>query len=235
MYRDVKFKMQPLEWVEEDLRELAEIAPRPSRLLSANPLALSYDRLLPYLELIRKYLPKMEYVYAATRVTDIRNKTVEQLKAMKELGVREISLGVESGDDWTLDRINKGYHAEDIFEQCGKLTEAGVAFWMTFLNGVAGKEHSRDHAVHSAEIFSQCRPMLVGTGGLTLFPGTPLLEEAQRGEFTPLSEQEMLEELKLFVENLTCDCAFITHHTVSGQNLTGPNLTNMALFFHEIA
>ena len=32
----------------------------------------------------------------------------------------------------------------------------------------------------------------------------------------------MLEELKLFVENLTCDCAFITHHTVAA-NLTGPN------------
>ena len=63
--------------------------------------------------------------------------------------------------------------------------------------------------------------MLVGTGGLTLFPGTPLLEEAQRGEFSPLSEKEMLEELKLFVENLTCDCSFITHHTITGVNLTG--------------
>ena len=33
----------------------------------------------------------------------------------------------------------------------------------------------------------------------------------------------MPEELKLFVENLTCDCSFITHHTISGVNLTGPN------------
>lgn len=140
---------------------------------------------------------------------------------MRELGVKEISLGVESGDDWTLDRINKGYHASDIIEQCSKLHEAGIDFWMTFLNGTAGKEHSRDHAINSAIIFSQCKPMLVGTGGLTLFPGTPLLEEAQRGEFSPLSEKEMLEELKLFVENLTCDCSFITHHTITGVNLTG--------------
>ena len=33
----------------------------------------------------------------------------------------------------------------------------------------------------------------------------------------------MLIELKTFVENLTCDCQFITHHTVSGKNLTGPD------------
>lgn len=225
MYKDVKFRTQPKEWIEEDLRELAEIAPDAMtiQLLSANPLALSYDRLEPILLMIRRYLPKMEYIYAATRVTDIKNKTVEQLKAMKELGVREISLGVESGDDWTLERINKGYHTSDIIEQCAKLTEAGVNFWMSFLNGVAGKEHSHDHAVHSAEIFSQCKPMLVGTGGLVLFPGTPLLEEAQKGEFTPLSEKEMLIELKTFTEHLTCDCYFITHHTVSGKNLTGPD------------
>lgn len=25
------------------------------------------------------------------------------------------------------------------------------------------------------------------------------------------------------MENLTCDCVFITHHTISGANLTGPD------------
>lgn len=225
MYKGVSFRLQPMEWIEEDLKELAEIVPdaRTIQLLSANPLVMTYDKLAPILEMINRYLPKMEYIYTQGRVSDLKNKTVEQLKSLKELGMREISLGVESGDDWTLNRINKGYRSEDILEQCAKLTEAGVDFWMSFLNGVAGKEHSRDHAVNSAKIFSQCRPMLVGTGGLVLFPGTPLLEEAERGEFTPLSEKEMLIELKTFVENLTCDCHFITHHTVSGKNLTGPN------------
>ena len=225
MYKDVSFRMSPMEWIEEDLRELAQNDPDATtiQLLSANPLVLSYDRLAPILEMIHRYLPKMEYIYLAGRVSDLKNKTVEELKKLRDLGMREISLGVESGDDWTLDRIHKGYHASDILKQCHKLEEAGIEYWMTFLNGVAGRSHSKEHALHSAEIFSQCNPMVVGTGGLTLFPGTPLLEEAQRGEFDPLSEQEMLEELKLFVEHLSCDCSFITHHTVSGANLTGPN------------
>ena len=225
MYRDVSFRMSPIEHIEEDLQEIASIEPNATtiQLLSANPLALSFEKLEPILVMINKYLPKMEYIYAATRVTDIRNKTVDELKKMRELGVKEISLGIESGDDAALDRINKGYHASDIIEQCNKLHEAGIDFWMSFLNGVGGKEYSREHAINSARIFSQCKPMLVGTGGLVLFPGTPLLEEAERGAFTPLSEKEMLEELLLFVENLMCDCTFITHHTVSGKNLTGPN------------
>ena len=208
----------------KDLQELQATVPHAKtiQLLSANPLALSFDRLMPRLELIKKYLPELEHIYASTRVTDIKNKTVEQLRQLKEIGVNEISLGVESGDDWTLQRVNKGYTAQDILEQCHKLDEAGIRYWMTFLNGVAGREHSHDHAVNSAKVFNQCKPMLVGTGGLVLFPGTPLLEEAQRGEFTPLTERELMQELLTFLEHLTCDCELNTHHT-SSMNLSGPD------------
>lgn len=224
MYKDVPFKMSPLSQIEEDLKELSRDYPESKtiQLLSANPLALTFEKLEPIFVMINKYLPHIEYIYAATRVTDIKNKTVEELKRLKELGLKEISLGVESGDDWTLERINKGYHASDIIEQSRKLDEAGIKYWFTFLNGVAGKSHSKEHAINSAKIFSMCHPMLVGTGGLTLFPGTPLLNEANRGEFDPLTEREMIEELKLFVENLNIDCYFNTHHT-SSINLSGPN------------
>jgi len=225
MYKDVPFRMQPIEWLEQDLQELQSLEPHAKtiQLLSANPLALSFERLMPRLELIRKYLPELEHMYTQTRASDLKSKSVEQLQQLKEIGVNEISLGVESGDDWTLHRINKGYTSQDILEQCHKLEEAGIEYWMTFLNGVAGREHSHEHAINSAKIFNQCKPMLVGTGGLTLFPGTPLLEEAERGEFTPLTERELMEELLLFLENLTCDCELNTHHT-SSMNLTGPFL-----------
>ena len=122
MYKDVPFKMSPMEWIEEDLKELAACDPKATtiQLLSANPLVLTYNKLIPIFEMIHKYLPKMEYIYLAGRVSDLKNKTVDELKKLRELGRREKSLGVESGDDWTLDRIHKGYHAEDILEQCHK-------------------------------------------------------------------------------------------------------------------
>jgi len=49
-----------------------------------------------------------------------------------------------------------------------------------------------------------------------------LLKEAEREEFTPLTGKEMLIELKVFVEHLTCDCYFNTHH-ISGIHLSGPD------------
>lgn len=64
MYRDVPFKMSPMEWIEEDLQEIASIAPNATtiQLLSANPLALSFDKLEPILVMINHYLPKMEHI-----------------------------------------------------------------------------------------------------------------------------------------------------------------------------
>jgi hypothetical protein len=64
---------------EEDLQELAAIAPdaKTIQLLSANPLCMTYDKLAPILEMINHYFPKMEHIYAATRVTDLCNKSVE--------------------------------------------------------------------------------------------------------------------------------------------------------------
>ena len=41
--------------------------------------------------------------------------------------------------------------------------------------------------------------------------------------------EEMLIELKTFVDNLTCDCYFVTHHTISGKNLTGPDFLKDAI------
>ncbi len=70
-------------------------------------------------------------------------------------------------------------------------------------------------ALSSAKAFSMLNPKVIGTGGLTLFPDTDLCEEASRGEFDPLDERGLMEELLLFVENLDFDGRFITHHTSS--------------------
>ena len=224
MYKDVPFRPSPIEWIREDLAEIAHYSPDTDRLqlIGADPFCMSFERLNEICDLVHQYLPKVTIMTMAARITNVKNKTVEELKILREKGMKEVNLGVESGDAWTLNRIDKGYQPSDILEQCQKLDEAGIDYWMTFLNGVAGKKHSYEHALHSAGIFSQCHPIVVGTGGLTLFPGTPLLKEAEEGLFEPLSEKEMLEELYIFVKNLNVDCYFITHHTIAA-SLSGPD------------
>lgn len=69
--------------------------------------------------------------------------------------------------------------------------------------------------MNSAKIFSEANPTVVGAGGLVLFEGTGLLALYKKSKFQPLTERGLMEELKLFIENLDFDGRFITHHTVS--------------------
>ncbi|HIH35780.1 MAG TPA: radical SAM protein, partial [Methanosphaera sp.] len=188
MYKNVQFRPSPIEWIEEDIMEIATSYPDVNRLqlIGADPFCLSFERLDEICDLVNRHLPDVEIMTMAARVTNVKNKTVEQLKILKERGMVEVNIGAESGDDWTLKRINKGYQSKDILEQCNKLDKAGINYWLTYLNGVAGVEHSNEHAINSAKIFSECNPIVVGTGGLTLFEGTELLEEYRAGKFNPL-------------------------------------------------
>lgn len=217
MYSGVKYGPSPMEWIEEDLQEIAAFYPETNRLqlLSADPFVLSFDRLNEICDLIHRYLPNIEVMTMAARVDNVSDKSVSELKILKEKGIVEVNLGAESGDDETLKSVNKGYESKDILEQCEKLDKAGIEYWLTFLNGVGGAKHTENHALNSARIFSEANPTVVGTGGLVLFEGTGLLALYKKGKFQPLTEKGLMEELKLFIENLDFDGRFITHHTVS--------------------
>ena len=217
MYSDVKFRQSPLEWIEEDVKEIASVYPNTDRLqlLSADPFVLDFERLDAICDIIHTHLPDVNIMTMAARVDNIKDKSVSELKILKSKGIVEVNIGAESGDDETLKSVNKGYTSEDILKQCEKLDKAGIDYWLTFLNGVGGVEHSKNHALNSAKIFSQANPTVVGTGGLVLFEGTGLRALYKKGKFHPLTEKGMMEELKLFIKNLDFDGRFITHHTIS--------------------
>ena len=78
MYQNVRFKPHPMEWIEEDLQELASIIPdaQTIQILSANPLIMAYNKLVSILEKINEYLPNLEYIYAEARITNFKNKSL---------------------------------------------------------------------------------------------------------------------------------------------------------------
>ena len=200
--------MVPLSQVEDDLKELSLTNPHSKRIffLMANAFALSYDRLMERIDIVHKYLPEVTEISMQTCVQDIKNKTPEQLRNLYDQGIHFLYTGFESGDDETLAFMNKNCTAKDIIEQTAKLDDAGIGYQATFLNGVGGKELSRQHAINSGKVFSQIHPTdAVWITSLVLLPDTKLYQDMKEGRFTPLSEMGMLEESKLFLENLDID------------------------------
>lgn len=204
LYKEESFCLSPLSEFEEDLAEIKSYQPNARRifLTGANPFALSYEKLKPYVLTVRDYLIKCQTIAMFSSIRDIKNKEVWQLRKLRAMGVNGLSIGTESGDDDTLALANKGYTSKDILEQCRKLDEAGIEYYFVYMTGLAGQGNGYRNAVNSAKVFSQLNPYFISIDSLTLFPDTTLYKLANEGKFVPAGEKERLTEMQTFIENL---------------------------------
>lgn len=204
LYKNECFKMTPLSEWREDLEELASYQPYARRIYwtGANPFVMSYENLKERALAVYDYLPECQTMAMFSSIRDIKNKKVWQLRRLRSLGINGLSIGTESGDDFTLKLANKGYTAKDIIDQCRKLDEAGIEYYFVYMTGLAGKGNGYRNAINSAKVFSKVNPRFISVDSLTLFEGTELFEMAQNGEFVPAGEKERIKELQIFIQNL---------------------------------
>lgn len=100
-YKDAPFAISPESEIIEDLQELQHYGIPFSRiwLQGADPFLLSFERLKRIAELIHTHFPFVKTIGGYGRIDSLRNKTIDQLKQLKELGYAGIVFGVESGED----------------------------------------------------------------------------------------------------------------------------------------
>ena len=114
-----------------------------------------------------------------------------------------ISMGLESGDDQILTKINKGVDAATQIEQGRRVINAGMKLSCTVLLGLGEKSGSLSHAVKTGEALSAIDPNYVGALSLMLVEGTALYQQIQRGTFEVMTPHEILFELKTMMEYTT--------------------------------
>lgn len=205
-YEGVPFGVAPVSQIEEDLREASRRWPNAKTIWAAggNPFCLSTEKLIELGELIRKYFPSI-HVSTYARVDDIFRKSVEDIQRIKDHGIDDIMIGIESGDDEVLSFVNKGYTAADIVRECKKLDQTTMTYRLIYLGGLAGKGKLVDSALKSAAVINQTHPISMNMTSVTLLPNTKLYEQMMRGEFVEASELERLKEIRTLVANLNND------------------------------
>ena len=147
-YKDIPFSISPVDEIIEDLEELRNTGYTFKRiwLQGADPFSLSFDRLFRIATLIHEYLPFVQSIGGYARVDNIKNKSVEELAILKDMGYNSIVFGMESGDNHLLEYMEKGYKSKDIVEQLSKMDESGLNYTLIFLNGLGGYNYGLNHA-----------------------------------------------------------------------------------------
>ncbi len=123
MYKNAQFTIKDEAIVMADLDFAQQHCKRQNRLFlcDGDVLSISQDRLVRILKAIKKKLPWVTRVGTYANPKSIKHKTPEQLKELFDLGLTIAYLGLESGDDETLKKINKGANSRLIIDMGKKI------------------------------------------------------------------------------------------------------------------
>jgi len=204
MYSSKQFRLRPEEEVFSEIEMLATQAHQVRKVFLAdgNAMVLSFDKLIRLLDKLNATFPKLNRVSAYALPRDIESKTDEELRILADKGLKLLYVGIESGDDELLDRINKGEDYKSTSRALQKARKAGIKLSVMILNGLGGQNYSKQHAINSAKLVNEIQPEFLSTLVLSYPYGEEHFKQKFKGEFIPLNSIELIAEMKVFIETL---------------------------------
>jgi radical SAM superfamily enzyme YgiQ (UPF0313 family) len=182
-------------------------------LCDGDALIIPQSRLEEILKLIKENLPIVKRIGTYANTKGILRKSVDELKKLKELGLKIIYLGVETGNVELLQKIHKGATYEQMVEAAHRIKEAGISLSVTVILGLGGIEKSVEHALDTAKILTDMDPDYAGALTLMLVPETPMYEDYMAGRFVLPDQFGFIRELYLIIANSNfTNCYFTSNH-----------------------
>jgi hypothetical protein len=189
---------------------------RTAFLQDADSLVMKPDDVRRVLRHFRSRFPEVERITTYARSRTVARLSVDDLRSFRELGLSRIHIGMESGSDAVLKRIQKGVTAEVHIRGGLRVREAGLELSEYLMPGIGGRELSDDHARQSAVVLNAIDPHFIRLRTLCLGPKLPLWEEFQPGGLTRQTDAEILAEIRLFLESLEgIDSRVVSDHILN--------------------
>jgi len=224
-YLDKPFQARKVDDVLEDIQLSAQLIPGARRVFLADgdALVLSTRRLLQILDGVMENFPQLERVGSYATAQNILNKSDSDLATLRDKGLKILYLGLESGSDEVLNRVNKGVSAGEMIRAVHRAKKAGMLVSIIGILGLGGPELSAQHAEETGRVVSQMDPDYFSMLTLMLVPGTQLHQDWSEGKFVLLGPDEMLSELRQVIANLEglTNCVFRTNHASNYLPLRG--------------
>ena len=171
-------------------------------LQDANSMIMKTDQLVDILQHLRKRFPSLTRVTSYARSKTIAQKKLDDLISIREAGLDRVHIGLETGDDELLKKINKGVDSAGHIKGGRKAMQAGFQVSEYWMPGLGGTQMWRNHALNTARVLNEINPHYIRSRPFNPIPGTSMHAEMSSGDFQLLSADEQLTELKLMMENL---------------------------------
>ena len=224
-YLDKEFKIRPIKQVFEDIDLARKVMPETRRVFLAdgNALVLTTKQLIPILDALDKAFPQLQRIGIYANAKDILKKTNRELMELRRKKLSIIYIGLESGSNEVLRRVNKGATAEEMIKAVIKAQEKGFKVSVIGLLGLAGIDLWKEHAIATGKAISAMSPRFFSLLTVMVVPGTRLYEQQDQGTFVLPAPLEMLKEMRVIIENtdVHAGCIFRTNHASNYLALKG--------------
>ncbi|MBO6851106.1 MAG: radical SAM protein, partial [Marinobacter sp.] len=171
-------------------------------LADGDAMVLPTRRLLEILGQLKAAFPELQRVSSYCLPRNLARKTVEELAELRAAGLQILYVGMESGDDEVLRRVNKGETAESTRSALLKMREASITSSVMVLNGLGGEVLSEQHAINTAHLCNETRPDYLSTLVVSFPQGEERFRAGFGEDFVPLSQHGLFREIRLFLEHL---------------------------------
>ncbi len=197
-----KFRARDEAEVLEEIRRCGrQGAVRRVFLADGDAMVLPTHRLLHILEAIRQHMPAVTRVSSYCLPRNLKRKSVEELKALREAGLALLYVGAESGDDEVLARVDKGETHDSTLAALLKAGAAGIKRSVMILNGLGGRSLSLPHAVNSARLLNATQPEFLATLVVSFPAGTERFRQ-RFADFQPLDQPGLFREIERLLTEL---------------------------------
>ncbi len=181
-------------------------------LQDANSLIMSPGELAEVLGYLKEVFPTIRTITSYARSKTCAQRSPQELEQLRDAGLSWLFVGIESGFNELLKSMRKGVTAEEHIDGGRKVMESGIHLAAFVMPGLAGNNThlSQEHVTQTTRVLNEIMPTEVRIRSLAVLEGTPLYARWQSGEFNPSSEDQMIDEIRLMVENFSFDCIFET-------------------------
>ena len=126
---------------------------------------------------------------------DYINKEI--LKRLKKYKVKTIELGVQSANNYILNRAERGHTFEDVIKASKLIRRYGFTLGHQMMVGLP--ESTRIDEINTAKALIKLKPKMVRIYPVLVVKGTKLEEEYKKGEYEPLTVVQAVETCKKLV------------------------------------
>ncbi len=192
-------------------------------LQDADNLILPTDDLVNVLMFLREKFPEITRITTYARSRTVSRKSLDALKRICAAGLNRVHLGLETGYDPLLKFMKKGTTAAIHIEAGRKLIDAGMEVSEYVMPGLGGRKMWREHAAETARTLNQINPHFIRLRSLRVPDRVPLHQKLATGDFIMQSDDQIVEEIRLFIETLDGITSVVTSDHIMNllENVSG--------------